>query len=152
MSCEVEAILNGRPLTKVSDDPSDLDVLTPHHLLLHQSGEALPCGLFDEHDVYVRRRWRQIQFLANVFWKRWLREYIPLLQQRQKWIYPSRNVEIGDIVLLVDNAPKNSWSLGRVVDVIMDKQGHVIIASVKTKSNILQRPVNKLCLILEADQ
>ena len=36
--CEVESILNSRPLTPVSDDPLDLDPLTPNHLLLLRSG------------------------------------------------------------------------------------------------------------------
>ena len=31
---EVESIMNGRPLTKVSDDPNDLEALMPNHLLL----------------------------------------------------------------------------------------------------------------------
>ena len=34
LMCEVESIVNGRPITKVSDDPRDLDALTPNHLLL----------------------------------------------------------------------------------------------------------------------
>ncbi|KAK0152714.1 hypothetical protein N1851_005757 [Merluccius polli] len=32
--CEVEAIINGRPITKASMDPYDLEALTPNHLCL----------------------------------------------------------------------------------------------------------------------
>ncbi|KAL5010875.1 hypothetical protein ScPMuIL_013180 [Solemya velum] len=119
--CEVEAILNGRPLTEVSDSVNDLQVLTPNHLLLLRPGEFCPPGFFDKTDCYVRRRWRQIQYLANIFWSRWVREYLPLLQTRQKWNKSVRNVRLGDVVLLVENSPRNSWSLGRIIDVVKDK-------------------------------
>ncbi|XP_068704648.1 uncharacterized protein [Montipora foliosa] len=55
---EVESIINGRPITKVSDDPKDSDALTPNHLLLLRSGTSLPPGLFVKGDNYSRRRWR----------------------------------------------------------------------------------------------
>ena len=42
--CEVESIMNSRPLTKVSDDPKDLAALTPNHLLLLRPGPSLPPG------------------------------------------------------------------------------------------------------------
>jgi len=32
--CEVEAVVNGRPITAVSDSPNDFEALTPNHLLL----------------------------------------------------------------------------------------------------------------------
>ena len=34
LMCEVEGIVNGQPLTKLSDDPCDPEPLTPNHLLL----------------------------------------------------------------------------------------------------------------------
>ena len=79
LMCEVESIINGRPITKVSDDPKDLEALTRHHLLLLRAGPTLPPGAFTKEDNYSRRRWRQVQYLADVFWRRWIREYLPTL-------------------------------------------------------------------------
>jgi hypothetical protein len=81
LMCEVEAILNSRPLTYVSDCAEDLDVLTPNHLLLLRSGPTTHPDKFVKKDLYVHQRWRQSQYLADEFWRRWLREYLPQLQE-----------------------------------------------------------------------
>jgi transposase InsO family protein len=151
VACEVEYILNNRPITMPSEDSSELEALTPNHIILMKNPKGLPPGIFSDSDNYVRRRWRQIQYLANVFWVRWQREYIPLLQKRQKWLQPKKNVLIGDVVLVMDNLPRNSWMLGRVTDVHGDRHGLVRVVTVQTKTSSLQRPVNKLCLLLEVD-
>ena len=147
--CEVESIMNSRPLTKVSDDPSDLEALTPNHLLLLQPGPSLPPGIFRETDLYCRRRWRQAQYLSDVFWRRWLKEYLPELQRRQKWMNPRRNFVPGYIVLLVDEtSPRSSWPLGRILRVKPNtKDGYVRRVILKTKSTVLERPVDKIVLL-----
>ena len=76
-------------MTRVCN-PDDVDALTPNDLLLVRPGNVLPCGIFDESDIYSRRRWRQIQYLSNLFWKRWTIEYLHLLQTRQKWLKHTR--------------------------------------------------------------
>ena len=117
---EVESILNSRPLTRSSSDPNDLICLTPNHLLLLKDQPSLPIGVFVKEDSYVRRRWRQVQYLSDLFWKRWVREYLPFLQEKQKWLFPKRNVQVGDIVLVVDpSAPRGSWPLGKVQAVFL---------------------------------
>ena len=58
---------------------------------------------------------------------------------------------IGDIVLVsAENSPRNSWPLGRVVEVFADKKGLVRRTRVKVKGAVLERPIDKLCLLIEA--
>ena len=68
--CEVESIINSRPITVVSSDPNDLEPLTPNRLLLLKSKVSLPPGLFRKEDLLSRRRWKQVQYLADIFWKK----------------------------------------------------------------------------------
>jgi len=152
LMCEIEATMNSRPLTRVSQDPSDLDVLTPNHLLQLRNPAFYPPGVFDEKDAYAQRRWRQVQYMADIFWRRWTAEYMPTLQKRQRWLQPKRNLKIGDIVLVIDSsAPRNTWTMGRVEKVNIGSQGLVRSATVKTKSSVLLRPISKLCMLLEQE-
>jgi hypothetical protein len=147
LMCIIEGIINGRPLTKMTDDPMDERPLTPNHLLLMRAGPSLPPGEFVEKDIY-KRRWRQVQYLADLFWKRWLKEYLPLLQERQKWLVPQRNLSIGDLVLMyIENSPRNQWPLGIVLEVNKGKDGLIRSVRVKTQVGIYDRPISKLCLL-----
>lgn len=159
LMCEVENILNSRPLTSCSADVSDLEALTPNHILRLNADISFPPGLFDEKELHSRKLWRQVQYLADIFWHRWRREYLPSLLQRQKWFTHKRIHKIGDLVLVIDeNLPRNLWCLGRIVDVDVNDRGH--LRSVKVKVSrckegsklkfgtvILQRSVNKLILL-----
>ena len=145
--CTVEAIINGRPITKLSNDPKDPLPLTPNHLLLLRSGSVLPPGVFVKEDLY-RRCWRQVQYLADQFWARWVKEYLPSLQQRQKWILPKRNLEEGDLVLILhEKTPRNSWPLGLITHTYPGPDGLVCTVQVKTASGVFDRPADKMCLL-----
>ena len=95
---EVERTLNDRPLTLQSDSTDDPEPLTPSKLLLLRSYSSLPPDVFTTVDS-CNKRWRQEQCLMNTFWKRWIGEYLPTLQIRQKWLRRRRNLAIGDLVL-----------------------------------------------------
>ena len=154
LMCEVESIVNSRPITKSSDDPKDLEALTPNHLLLLRGCPNNAPGVFDSADGYSRRRWRQVQYLANIFWRRWVKEYLPSLQARQKWCKKRRNLAVDDIILVVDDTlPRGSWPLGRVIEVCPNsKDGLVRRVVVKTKTSTLTRPVDKLVLLEAAEE
>ena len=150
--CEVESVINNRPITRVPGEPGDLEALTPNHLLLLKVKPILPPVLAEETGPYVKRRWKQIQYMVDIFWKRWSKEYVAQLQERQKWALPKPNVKVGDIVLVANDAvPRNQWKMGRVTVTIPDQEGYVRQVKLQTKTSELVRPVHKLVLLLEAD-
>ena len=153
--CEIEAIINGRPITKVWDDPRDSEALTPKHLLLLRASLLLTLGKFVAEDSYTRRRWRQlqVQYMADVFWRRWLKEYLPILQQLQKRNQRRKNVQVnvGDIVLLLqENTPRSLWPLARVMEVHRNQSdGYIPSVKLKTATSVLERPICKFVVLEE---
>jgi len=145
--CEVESVINGRPITSVSDDPNDQRPLTPNHLLLLRGGAIASLSEFQLGDCY-RKRWRHVQFLADQFWKRWLREYLPNLAKRQKWVEPKANFKVGDVVLVMDeNSPRKSWPLGLVTRTFAGRDGLVRSVEVKMNKTLVVRPIHKLAML-----
>jgi hypothetical protein len=106
---EAERILNSRPLCPVSTDPNDLEVLTPNHLLLQRTFSNLPPGLFVDADKY-RSKFRQSQYLAEGIWRRFVKEYIPALQERAKWLRPRKSLDVNDVVVVTEkDLPRSKW-------------------------------------------
>ena len=94
---EIESVLNSRPLTSVTDDPNDYKVLTPNHFLLGR--QTLPFTLNDE-KAFNRVCWRAVEALSNMFWKRFIQEYLPMLNIRKKWNREKRDFKENDLVIM----------------------------------------------------
>ena len=145
---EVEALLNGRPLTHVSTHlPSLRTTFSLAEL-------ARTCRLtFSWTEVSSRRRWRQVQAVTNQVWRRWLGEYVPNLLERRKWTFQVRNLKQGVLVLVVDtDSPRRVWPLGRVIRAITGDSGVVRAVEVKTKRGIFVPPVAKIVLLEENEE
>ncbi|TWW59233.1 hypothetical protein D4764_06G0007630 [Takifugu flavidus] len=75
---EVEGILNAKPLGS-SSDVADPDPVTPSMLLIGRPDASLPQVSYVP-DALTRRRWRQSQMIADHFWSRFIKGYLPTLQ------------------------------------------------------------------------
>jgi hypothetical protein len=162
---EAMAIVNSRPLTVENlYDHGSPRPITPNHLLTMKTDVIFPTpGEFSSVDLYSRKRWRKIQTLANDFWCRWRKEYLSNLQTRSKWNSSESNLKVGAVVLVSDeNASRNLWKLGRVVEVFPGSDGNVrkvkvLIGDCSLANNgkrvslpqYLERPIHKLVLVLE---
>ncbi|XP_076230267.1 uncharacterized protein LOC143176322 [Nomia melanderi] len=146
---QVESCLNSRPLSPLSSDPTDLLPLTPGHFLIGTALTALPTR--DLRDVPTTRlnRYELIQQMFQHFWQRWQKECIHHMQQRHKWQQNSPNkIEIDTLVIMKeDNQPPLQWKLGRVVQLHPGRDGITRVASLRTSSGLLKRPVRKLCIL-----
>ena len=165
---EVESIVNSRPLS-VNDlnDPEAPEPLTPNHLLtLKQKLVLPPPGKFQRADLYCRKWWRRVQYMANQFWFRWRREFLQNLQSRSKWTQRRRNMSVGDIVISKeDNGPRNQWPLAKVVEVYPSEDGCVRKVKIlkadgeldnqgrrQKPPTMLERPIHKLVLLMPCDE
>lgn len=97
---KITMVLNSRPLTPLSEDPSDLTALTPGHFIT--GGQivaplAQQCGHIPMNRL---KAWQKIQYLQEEFWMRFKKEYVMELNRRNKWAYRSTNLRLNDWSLL----------------------------------------------------
>lgn len=141
-----EGLINSRPLTYQSANPADDVPLTPNHFLHGQVGGQFAPTSLDTTQFNLRKRWRRIQELVRHFWQRWLREWLPGLGSRKKWKQERRDVQVGEVVLVVSpDTSRGSWPLGRVLEVFPGTDGRVRVAKVQVGQGTILRSVTKLC-------
>lgn len=146
---QIEAILNSRPLTAISEDPNDLTPLTPGHFLIGDRLNAVPQSNLQHLANNRLTHYQLLQQMIQHFWARWSSEYLNQLQQRSKWkVNKTCSLTPGSLVLLKDdNTSPLQWKLERVLHLHPGKDQIVRVVSVKTSAGIIKRAVQKLCLL-----
>ena len=144
---EIEACINSRPLTFVSDDPDQEKPSTPSHFLLGHDGHYLsersePAPIETADDV--RRRFDLRQSVVDKFWIVWSSEY---LRNLPPWrgVSQGHTLREGSVVLVeADHQPRLQWPLGIITQVFPGKDGLIRTVEVKTSSGKLVRSVQRV--------
>lgn len=143
---QIEAILNSRPLTPLSTDPSDLSYLCPSHFLIGRPLTSFPRPQITDVNIQRLQRFDRVEKLRQHFWQRFSNEYVSLLQQKTKWQTAGQDLKTGAMVLVRDaNLPPLLWLLGRVVAVKTGSDGHCRVADILTKKGTITRAYNNIC-------
>ena len=147
---EVEATLNDRPLTYISDGVP----FTPSHLMCGRPLKSLPHAIMDDTDYHINEHSiiRQATHMNNIlqhFKQRWQKEYITALRERHlsnKTKSTDKNIiKVGDIVLVhTDNKKRIEWPLAKVTKLFTGLDNYTRSAEIKTKQGTTQRPITKL--------
>ena len=145
---EAEAIVNSRPLTYLPLDSEESEALTPNHFLLGSSnGIRQPMKPPTDTRTALKSSYDQIQLQLDMFWKRWTREYLPTLTTRPKWHTDVKPLAEGDLVVIVDESRRNSWTRGRIVQVIKGEDGRTRQALVETARGVMRRSAARLVVL-----
>ena len=144
-----EFIINSRPITPVSTDPSDLEALTPNHFLLGKmNGPLAPTP-----DGWpLSRTWEYIQSVSDKLWIRFQKELLPQLHKMPKWWRKMNPFHPGQLVMVLDSNPlKTSWTRGRIVEVFQGPDQLQRTVTVRTSSGTYKRPVHLLAPLLSEE-
>ena len=164
---EVADMCNERPIgmSKPRDDGT-YALITPNQLLLGRSTNVLPDDTALAEDLPMASRYRMVQHVTTVFWKKWSALVTPGLVHRQKWHVKGRNLQPNDVVMICEPTKiKAKYRLAVVDDVKISDDGCVRSAtlrysSIRTSPNgketvqviRVKRSVQRLCLILPVEE
>jgi hypothetical protein len=145
---EVEAVVNNRPLGVTSNDADDFCPITPMELINGRRLDQIKDPNNRRNVTSFTHLWKKRQSILNSFWKRWSTNYLVEQQVRRKWKNPSTENLLDKIVLIRedDKLSRNVWKIGRIIQVHPSKDGLIRNVTVKTASQTLRRPVQKLAV------
>ncbi|GFY12252.1 integrase catalytic domain-containing protein [Trichonephila clavipes] len=145
---QIEGILNSRPLCPLSSNSDDLNALTPAHFLIGRSMTSVVKPNLIELKENALNKWQRITRLVQLIWNKWHRCYLSELQQRNKWQFKKQNVNVGDLVVLIeDNMPTFKWPLGRITEIYSGSDALIRVVKVKTQFGEYKRAISRVCLL-----
>ncbi|XP_071582288.1 uncharacterized protein, partial [Temnothorax nylanderi] len=149
---QVEACLNSRPLRALSDDPDDLSALTPGHFLIGAPLLAVPEPSLTDTAESSLSRWQHLQRMRDHFWSRWSREYVNGMTARPKWLKLEDAPAVGSLCLVrAESTPPSRWPLARIIRLHPGDDGIIRVATIRTATSELVRPLCKLVLLPGAE-
>ncbi|GFQ97737.1 integrase catalytic domain-containing protein [Trichonephila clavata] len=119
--CECEALLNSRPLTYLSENPSDLVSITPS--LFSQDQTEFCVEDLDQNDLQnLHKCARHLHATKHKLKSRFQKEYISILKQTSNKVQAPRS--IGDIILIsLDNKKRVDWPLAKIIEIYKGRDG-----------------------------
>ena len=135
---QVSAILNTRPLTQASTDINDMQTLCPANFIypytITPSSTTILPPIPSRGD-FLRAAWRDVRRLAEEFRQRWHQEYLQTLLPRTKWRKSAPKLHQGQMVLLVDEQPRDEWRIARILKCVLEDETHGRRYTVRTADN-----------------
>ena len=108
--------VNNRPLTYLSDDIRDPRPVTANMLMKPAFHSNAGLKINENAPMKYRRYFQEILQFAETTSKRWIEEFAKDLKKYPKWKAWTKNVKVGDLVVVIEHNPLKSknWPMGIV--------------------------------------
>ena len=150
---EAEAIVNSRPLADAGEDPGEILPITPSGILFgYDLIEApFPLARIEGPKSDVAKLWKRRLHVRKVALERFQKDYIQSLFERKKWHdYDKEKISVGDVVLVQEQEKRSYWPLGRVLALHEGRDGHVRSVTLRMRTGVTRRPLQRLVLLEDA--
>lgn len=123
---KIEADMNSRPLLDLSNDPTDIHVLTPGHFIIGRPLTERATRMFLPTDK-IQNALNRVQRARQYFWNQWYQHYLDQLQTRPKNFRTHEHYEAGQAILLKEkNVKPRHWKIGCIIKVYPNKKDNII--------------------------
>ena len=148
----IQNIINSRPLTYIPLEVEEEEALTPSHFLFGSSNGMKPNYSLNVDGEDLRKSWKEAQRLIEVFWRRFIQEYLPTITRRTKWHKPMKPLAVNDLVLVIDKENRrNVYPRGKVLETRIGSNGQVRQARVELISEANIGSNGKICKVQKSD-
>lgn len=108
----------------LSDDACDELCLTPNNFLIGTANVKQVPGTYEAVELINRKQWRRSQGMVNIFWKQWLKGYLPTLIKINKWHEKSDPLKVGELVVIRDEpSERGRYPIGIITKVMTAADG-----------------------------
>ncbi|XP_035222974.1 uncharacterized protein LOC118195758 [Stegodyphus dumicola] len=124
--CEVEAVMNDRPLTYISEESDKFIPLTPLSFIEDIQVIGIP-DLEKINFQKLQKRYRKCQNIKDQLRNRFREEYLANLVQKSR--EKAQVIQTGDVVLIeLDNRKRLNWPIGKVTKLFPSRDGSTRVA------------------------
>ncbi|WKY15695.1 hypothetical protein Q1695_000859 [Nippostrongylus brasiliensis] len=164
--CEIESVVNSRPLTSIGNRNSPIEPLRPidfiykdvrhgtTQLTMNEDNEDPDYQPYPElsSQKAAKQAISETEKITKKFWTIWKNEYLMELRNRHKMAGKISRTSnhpptVGEVVLMDDDSqlPRGQWPMAVILDLVTSRDSEVRSAMLQTSSGkIVQRPVNRL--------
>ena len=99
---EIESNVNNHLSTPLTNNPNDTKSLKANHFLVARASPNKRFIATAEKDINLSSKSKAIQTMKDIFWKKWIKEYLPGLTKKQIWMSYLQDIKVGNLVIIAE--------------------------------------------------